>query len=1396
MLDIAMGEPIQDFVLGVIILNTLFMMCDSNVNFCATDSSIFNVFHFDTDEILFDLADQKDNFPVNSAAVTYKAVMEGSNLFFTAIFVGELIFKIVAMGPNKFVWTGVTWHKGFRVWTAELQDMKTWRFWNIFDFVVVSVSVIEFQTVYKRVKCLSTAVTCLAAESCPDSGMFAILRILRLIRLRKLGPKFPNAFKQLKAIVSALVSIGSLLVLVVLCIFIFTILGMNLFGGTLTMEFDAGALGRGADVYVDLPLDPWADERARTASSMPGRRGVIIDVDQETYPDTPWKVEVWASEGLREKLALMPCRDGDVAADAAGVKGWGVQSCVWASENPDGRLLPNGSRSSHAVITGIVPRSNYDGLFYALVTTFQVLTLENWNDNLADMTCTGSCAVDKGSNENMGSSVFLLAIIIIGNWTLLTLMLAIIINKFAEQRTQAIDAQLKAMKAHFVATYASLSKEELGTQCKTMFNTADADGSGVIEKRELQNLMVKQVNLDLPEREFNRLFKKYDTDGSGEIDFQEFLLMFDDLIEGSKKEVQGGDKIDVKKPAEEQEHEKVEEDAMNAGDRETLAERSLYLFAPSHPLRAACNVLISHLFFERFILLCIGFSAITLALDAPLLPESHPIYQFLTVCNYFLNGIFITEALCRMVAVTFATYISSSWSRLDFLIVCTSILDMILSNVLAGGGGLAPLKTLRILRALRPLRLISKAQGLRVLITAIFGSIEPIVATCCIALGAWAVLGLMGMQFLAGTIGTCSDNKVKFMRDCWGSNDDGEQRLWLQNQANFDFLPVATITVIRIATLDNWPGMLWAATDGVGRVQQELGSKYFNSSTQEKYGHNYEFMSNYQLNTPGVFIYYLIVIIISTYIVMNMFVSVFVDSYLNATAQMKETSQKSMTLKIKYIVDDPEGGLRGKIHSTMSNTMFESCSSIIIISNIILMAFESYKQASWQTELSYVTNIFFTIVFGWDCVFKLYAYGGTVYFSNGWNKFDFFIVIISYGGMILDNLEGGAPVNPTMLRILRIFRIFRILRAFKALTSLRGLCNIVFSLARSLRSLVNLGMMLMLVFFIFAALSTTLFGTICVQGEGSLPGMGAVRCALAGDATLSIYGNFRHMGESLGTLFRIGITGDAWADILEVIGKSPPDLMRPVNSRDWHAFVDLLGYDPKELPERDFRYNAKLLNNTDNSTIRMEMAKIAIRRWNASAFGMDKDADWPTPASVPAAGAWLKIARNALPGCLTDAMIEELAHEELVDCSQVSQDPTVYDPPLPNKAVVCQSTCALGNDLSFLIASVFFVIFIIVSSFVVLQLVIAVLMDQLEATEDAADHGQKVPDCEELVVPIFNRVYQRFHYNARRRALLKARKFHRQHLQTLENQEEIVSKEHIEDHVVSPLSITPASDAP
>jgi hypothetical protein len=220
------------------------------------------------------------------------------------------------------------------------------------------------------------------------------------------------------------------------------------------------------------------------------------------------------------------------------------------------------------------------------------------------------------------------------------------------------------------------------------------------------------------------------------------------------------------------------------------------------------------------------------------------------------------------------------------------------------------------------------------------------------------------------------------------------------------------------------------------------------------------------------------------------------------------------------------------------------------------------------------------------------------------------------------------------------------------------------------------------------------------------------------------------------------------------------------------------------------KFNAKLLNDTESSTVRMEIATVAIRLWNASAFGMDKDADWPTPASIPVAGTWLRIAQKTLQGCLTDDMISELEMEGLVDCSQVSQDPTVYDPPLPSKGNLCQSTCAFGGEWSFAIASIFFVSFIIITSFVVLQLVIAVLMDQLLALDKAVDGLTTVPGSERLHQNVFNRIYRRFHLNARRHQFHKARKFRRRQplgINSFEDNQgnlQIASKEHIGLHLV------------
>jgi hypothetical protein len=92
---------------------------------------------------------------------------------------------------------------------------------------------------------------------------------------------------------------------------------------------------------------------------------------------------------------------------------------------------------------------------------------------------------------------------------------------------------------------------------------------------------------------------------------------------------------------------------------------------------------------------------------------------------------------------------------------------------------------------------------------------------------------------------------------------------------------------------------------------------------------------------------------------------------------------------------------------------------------------------------------------------------------------------------------------------------------------------------------------------------------------------------------------------------------------------------------------------------------------------------------------------------------------------------------------------------------ICPGTCGFnfaGLFYSQMVSKIYFILFVCISQFVLLQLVIAVLMDQLTATkdEDAEKYRKNAPGCEELKVATFGRIYRRFHYQARRKILKSA----------------------------------------
>merc|ERR1719204_1481362 len=128
---------------------------------------------------------------------------EYTNLFFVCIFTCEMLLKMYALG--------------FSGYTVSL--------FNRFDFVVVVSSIMEFVLVNQ--------------ELMPPVGL-SVLRCIRLLRAFKVTRYWSSMGNLVKSLVNSIASINALLILLILFIFIFALLGMQIFGGRFQNEESRG----------------------------------------------------------------------------------------------------------------------------------------------------------------------------------------------------------------------------------------------------------------------------------------------------------------------------------------------------------------------------------------------------------------------------------------------------------------------------------------------------------------------------------------------------------------------------------------------------------------------------------------------------------------------------------------------------------------------------------------------------------------------------------------------------------------------------------------------------------------------------------------------------------------------------------------------------------------------------------------------------------------------------------------------------------------------------------------------------------------------------------------------------------------------------------------------------
>ena len=141
---------------------------------------------------------------------------------------------------------------------------------------------------------------------------------------------------------------------------------------------------------------------------------------------------------------------------------------------------------------------------------------------------------------------------------------------------------------------------------------------------------------------------------------------------------------------------------------------------PESPLRLMSAAILSNPMWDMLVLSLILISCLCLAYDSPQLDPESTLAGDLAVANIVVTLLFALEASLKIILYGFVmgdgAYLRSSWNQLDFFILLTS-----LPTLLPGSGGGSAV--VRLLRVLRPLRLVSHVPGMSVIFRFLLESI-------------------------------------------------------------------------------------------------------------------------------------------------------------------------------------------------------------------------------------------------------------------------------------------------------------------------------------------------------------------------------------------------------------------------------------------------------------------------------------------------------------------------------------------------------------------------------------------------------------------------------------------------------------------------------------------------
>jgi len=833
--------------------------------------------------------------------------------------------------------------------------------------------------------------------------------------------------------------------------------------------------------------------------------------------------------------------------------------------------LDNGTFVWHCPV-----RTNYDTFLWSFVTSFQVVTGEDWNSVMYT-------AVEK--TGQYWFVFYYLFLVIFGSFIVLNFFIAILIDTFVEQHVlkaerKRIEKEMRKLQRRGTPMHL-FNGDATDADCKATPNSANGNRS------------TAGISIDVESFENARGRNNPDESSASSGETQEIASETDQMSPGppigtdaveaavSPRRVNG----DIERRREQFKHRRASSKPSSLKDvlerknqkvydlgedeikeLEAFNFNSLFCLQPTNMFRIEAAKLVLKKWFDVFILIVILLSCIVLATSDPQEDDGPVLYGI----NLAITVIFAFEAGLKIFAFGFVmhkgAYLRDSWNILDFVVLIVSVVDVSMPN-----SNTAALQVFRALRALRPLRAIRKFEGLRVVFRSFTMAVIPCLQVLALCIVFYAVFAIIGQTLFLGRfhacyecsqdgteVETCLRNYTEGSRNCFvyeqyagatGEDCPPEFRCegsgidsygnpvsfrWLNptygsltefeevsDPFSFDNFFQAFLLLFEISSMEIWLEPMQMATDVV-----EIGREPVRGSSD------------------GMAIFFVVFIFMLQFFMLQVFVAVLIDTYFDSAdsekgdAFMTPEQRKWVDYNKKALMRPftpharlkrPRGACRRSCFDIVESFAFKVFIYLIIIANTILIMSQHFPSSREFDIMQTSLDALFGSIYLVEAVLKIIGLGPRNYFGTRSNVFDFCILLAVIVGWVMSgiaasrgdsNSDGEAIFSAIeALRVLRVFRLFQLIPPLKPLLS---------TLIQTIYPLLNILGLIMLFIFTYAILGMQLFGHIIA---GEFPGEEMT--------FVDEHVNFNNFPNAFFALFVMS-TGESWNAIMRDLAFASP----------------------------------------------------------------------------------------------------------------------------------------------------------------------------------------------------------------------------------------------------------------